>query len=181
MENVNIQILKSNTFFLRYNIFNAVGAEVLGVHVEGPFINILKYGAHKKEFLQHNCPDGIRTMEEVYGSLENVSIITVAPELPGILQTIPELVKRKIIVSAGHSMASIDQAEKATEEGVTLITHLFNAMIPFHHRDPGLVGLLGSAQYSPYYSIIVDGIHSHPTSVRLAYKAHPDGLNKDLR
>lgn len=136
---------------------------------------VLKYGAHKKEFVQHTCASGITTMEEVYGNMDMIRLITLAPELPGILQTIPDLRKKGIVVSAGHSMASIDQAEKATEEGVTLITHLFNAMIPFHHRDPGLVGLLGSQQYNPYYSIIVDGIHSHPTSVRLAYKACPEG------
>jgi len=73
-------------------------------------------------------------------------------------------------------MASIDQAEKAVDLGITLITHLFNAMIPFHHRDPGLVGLLGSNTKQIFYSMIVDGVHSHPNSVKIAYKAFPEGL-----
>jgi N-acetylglucosamine-6-phosphate deacetylase len=73
-------------------------------------------------------------------------------------------------------MASIQQAENAVEKGVSLITHLFNAMIPFHHRDPGLVGLLGSNHKQVFYSMIVDGIHSHPASVKIAYKAFPQGI-----
>jgi len=93
--------------------------------------------------------------------LDNVSIITVAPELEGMYQTIPQIKEKSIIVSAGHSEATFDQAQKAVDAGVTLITHLFNAMIPFHHRDPGLVGLLGTKHKQIYFGMIVDGVHSH--------------------
>lgn len=88
-------------------------------------------------------------------------------------------------------MANISQAEEAVEKGATLITHLFNAMHPFHHRDPGIIGLLGATEleegmeakndqhhvvHRPFYGVIADGVHSHPNSIRMAYSTHPDGL-----
>lgn len=77
---------------------------------------------------------------------------------------------------SGHSTADVDLAEKSMEKGAKCITHLFNAMPQFHHRDPGLVGLLGCQENRPFFGIICDGIHVHPNSVRVAYKSHPSGL-----
>eukprot|EP01116_Phalansterium_solitarium_P011666 TRINITY_DN2741_c0_g1_i4.p1 TRINITY_DN2741_c0_g1~~TRINITY_DN2741_c0_g1_i4.p1 ORF type:complete len:399 (+),score=-12.59 TRINITY_DN2741_c0_g1_i4:70-1266(+) len=151
------------------------GATVLGAHVEGPFINEQKYGAHKKEFVKSRCHD-FDELCRTYGCLDNIRVITVAPEIPGMLPCIPQLVSRGIVVSCGHSMASLGEGIKAVEQGATLITHLFNAMVPFHHRDPGLVGLLGTRDNKCFYSIIVDGVHSHAASVNIAYKSHPEGL-----
>eukprot|EP01114_Cavostelium_apophysatum_P023941 TRINITY_DN9196_c0_g1_i1.p1 TRINITY_DN9196_c0_g1~~TRINITY_DN9196_c0_g1_i1.p1 ORF type:complete len:450 (+),score=75.60 TRINITY_DN9196_c0_g1_i1:23-1351(+) len=151
------------------------GAEVIGVHLEGPFLSESKYGAHRKEFIQNEVR-GISHIEDIYGSLDHVSILTMAPELKGVIDVIPELTKRGVIISAGHSMATIDQAEAAVDKGVTLITHLFNAMVPFHHRDPGLVGLLGTNTRQIFFSMIVDGVHSHPSCVKIAYKAFPQGF-----
>lgn len=148
-------------------------ADCLGLHLEGPFINLTKAGAHNRDVLKI-APNGYKDMEAVYtSSLLNsgkVKIITCAPELQGVMSSIPDLTKRDIIVSIGHSVASIDIAEKATQNGATLLTHLFNAMPPFHHRDPGIIGLLGSKQV-PFYSIICDGIHLHPYCVNFAWKA----------
>lgn len=154
------------------------GAEVIGVHLEGPFLSEHKYGAHKKDFVQKSVKT-LEDFQDVYGGganvFDNVRIITLAPELEGLVDIIPELVDRGIIVSAGHSMATINQAERAVGRGLSLITHLFNAMVPFHHRDPGLVGLLGT--HNPiFFSMIVDNVHSHPASVKIAYKAHPQGF-----
>ena len=69
------------------------------------------------------------------------------------------------------------KAETAFRNGASFITHLFNAMLPFHHRDPGIVGLLTSALIpkSAFYGMIADGIHTHPTSLRIAYRTHPKG------
>eukprot|EP00455_Lapot_gusevi_P056953 TRINITY_DN9567_c0_g1_i7.p1 TRINITY_DN9567_c0_g1~~TRINITY_DN9567_c0_g1_i7.p1 ORF type:complete len:373 (+),score=51.43 TRINITY_DN9567_c0_g1_i7:135-1253(+) len=192
-----------------------LGASILGVHVEGPFISSHKYGAHPREKIQEPT-EGLSSLERIYGSLDHIKLITIAPELPGSLSAIQEFSHlpvvspthtaqssssaqdsketqevtrrqyyeerekrwlQKKVVSVGHSEAAFDVAVQAVEAGATLITHLFNAMIPFHHRDPGLIGLLGSdIRDRVFYSLIVDGIHSHPASVNIAYSAHPHGV-----
>lgn len=75
-------------------------------------------------------------------------------------------------------MANISQAEKAVTNGATFIAHLFNAMPQFHHRDPGVIGLLGSRMDlpRPFYGLICDGMHVHPNSVKIAYDSHPEGV-----
>lgn len=89
----------------------------------------------------------LRGMRRIYGPVEwesgDVRIVTVAPELPGALEAITALARRGIVVSVGHTTAGIRQADAALEAGATKVTHLFNAMSAFHHRDPGVVGLLG--------------------------------------
>ncbi|KAG0203168.1 hypothetical protein BGX28_004459 [Mortierella sp. GBA30] len=169
------------------------GATILGAHVEGPFINEARIGAHELKVLQASAKNGYKDFKDVYGlegetpqaqkrlsddDLNSVKIITCAPELNGIMETIPDLVKAGIIVSVGHSMANISQAEDAVMKGATFITHLFNAMPQFHHRDPGVIGLLGSRLDlpRPYYGLICDGIHVHPNSVKIAYDSHPEGV-----
>ncbi|KAH7905823.1 hypothetical protein BJ138DRAFT_1017178 [Hygrophoropsis aurantiaca] len=124
-----------------------------------------------------------------------VRMITAAPEVDGVMDAITEASKRGICFNIGHSIATTDIATAAVKNGARCITHLFNAMPQLHHRDPSIIGLLGASPYlstpistyapfpsatltefeRPFYEIIVDGIHSHPNSVRLAYSAHPDG------
>lgn len=155
------------------------GAAVLGVHCEGPFINPQKKGAHQESYiLQHLSPAAVR---DCYGdSLKNVKIVTLAPELSGSDETIQWLTQELgSVVSLGHSMSSLDTAEHAFGCGASLITHLFNAMLPFHHRDPGLVGLLTDLRLDHnqvHYSIIADGIHTHETVLRIAYQSNPTGI-----
>jgi N-acetylglucosamine-6-phosphate deacetylase len=127
------------------------------------------------------------------------NIVTMAPELPGASKVIEELTtKHGIVVSMGHTDATMQQGKEGMASGATLLTHLFNAMRPFHHREPGLLGLLagnnnntiGSSPSSqekghkrkrttntnrPYYSLICDGLHSHSTSVQMATSLHPKG------
>lgn len=114
----------------------------LGIHIEGPFISENKRGAHRTDFLR-NSPHGIDDLLTCYGSFDNVSIVTVAPEIPNMIENvIPTLVEKYgLVVSVGHSIASLDDGERAMCAGARFITHLFNAMLPFHHRDPGLVGM----------------------------------------
>ncbi|KAJ5180396.1 hypothetical protein N7492_003606 [Penicillium capsulatum] len=157
-----------------------LGAESLGAHVEGPFLSPGRNGIHKPEVLR-----AAQTFEDLlhcYGkeNLANtnpIKMITAAPEVGNMMAQIPEIAKRGIIYSIGHSDATYEQAVSATNQGARMITHLFNAMRPFYHRNPGVFGLLGrSERHRPYYGVIADGIHLHPTSIKIAYNAHPDGL-----
>ncbi|XP_070554252.1 N-acetylglucosamine-6-phosphate deacetylase-like [Ptychodera flava] len=156
------------------------GAGILGVHLEGPFISKNKKGAHPVENVIDEFPEGIKDLQNVYGELSDVSICTIAPELENTAEVVRELRNLKIKISVGHSMANLTQAEEAVQNGATFITHLFNAMLPFHHRDPGIVGLLTSDQIpektTVYYGMISDGIHTNPAALRIAHRAHPKGL-----
>ncbi|OTF75831.1 N-acetylglucosamine-6-phosphate deacetylase-like protein, partial [Euroglyphus maynei] len=116
------------------------GANILGVHVEGPFINPKKKGAHPERYIQNEI-NSIEQIEQYYHDLSNVSIITIAPELDR-NNVCEKLVRKGIVVSLGHSNACLDDSERAFRNGASMITHLFNAMPLFHHRDPGLLGLL---------------------------------------
>ncbi|XP_014215446.1 N-acetylglucosamine-6-phosphate deacetylase [Copidosoma floridanum] len=155
------------------------GAAILGVHVEGPFISPLKKGAHPENCIQ-KFENGFQTLLETYGSLENICYITLAPEIDNAMEVIRESRKQGIKISVGHSVGDLSQGEEAVKNGATFITHLFNAMLPFHHRDPGLVGLLASDNLPPkqtiYYGIIADGVHTHPAALRIAHRTHPKGL-----
>ncbi|CAG0883994.1 unnamed protein product [Darwinula stevensoni] len=155
------------------------GAEVLGVHLEGPFISAAKRGAHFEEFIRP-LDKGWQSVMDVYGCLENVSIVTLAPELHQASGVISRLITMGITVSLGHSSATLVEGEVGVQNGASFITHLFNAMPPFHHRDPGLVGLLTSIQIPSdhilFYGVIADGIHTHPAALRIAYRTHYPGL-----
>ncbi|KAL5365773.1 hypothetical protein BJX96DRAFT_19471 [Aspergillus floccosus] len=157
------------------------GAESLGAHVEGPFISPGRNGVHKTEVLR--AADTISDLEHCYGRdnlfspAQTVKMITAAPEVGNMAAHIGALAAHGIIYSIGHSDATYEQALTATKHGASMITHLFNAMRPFYHRNPGVFGLLGqNERRRPFYGVIADGIHLHPTSIRIAYNAHPDGL-----
>ncbi|KKZ62405.1 N-acetylglucosamine-6-phosphate deacetylase [[Emmonsia] crescens] len=106
-------------------------------------------------------------------------MITAAPEVGIMNSLIPTLTSLNIIYSIGHSDATYEQALDALAAGATMITHMFNAMRPFYHRHPGIFGLLGQQTQQtkrPFYGLIADGIHLHPTSIQIAYHAHPEGM-----
>ena len=148
------------------------GCAILGAHCEGPFISPQRSGAHPPEYVRAPVK-GAESVQECYGDTSNIKIVTMAPELEGALAATNYLVQQGITVSMGHTAAHINQAIDGVGAGASLMTHLFNAMTPFHHRDPGMIGVLGMpTDESPYYSIIVDGIHSHPFAVRFAWKAN---------
>jgi len=159
------------------------GACLLGAHLEGPFIDAEKKGAHKEDFVQAPSA-GFQSLLDAYGvdaeTLgENVAIVTLAPELDGALDAVKGLKEQGIQVAFGHTNATLEEAEAAMDVGATMVTHLFNAMPAFAHREPGVIGLLGTAAERKgdlYFGIIADGIHSHSATVKLAYSAHPDGL-----
>ncbi|XP_053400457.1 N-acetylglucosamine-6-phosphate deacetylase-like [Mercenaria mercenaria] len=155
------------------------GAGILGLHLEGPFINKVKKGAHNPDNIR-SFPNGIRDVDEMYGDFDNVAMVTLAPELERSGEVIQELCKRGVKVSLGHSSADLVTGETAINNGACMITHLFNAMVSYHHRDPHLIGVLTSTHIDEgrplYYGLIADGIHTHPSALRLAQRVHTKGL-----
>lgn len=152
------------------------GATVLGVHLEGPFISKSKKGAHQKNFIQDVPVVSIDQIDNLYKNLTNTAIITMAPELDA-NNVIRDISSRGIVVSMGHSSTHLEASEKAFHNGAHLITHLFNAMPIFHHRDPGLLGLLTiDSDRQIYYGIIADGTHVHYSALRLAFQANKSGM-----
>lgn len=153
-------------------------SDSLGAHCEGPFINLLKKGCHPTETFV-DAKEGSKKLDEVYGSenlLENVCIVTAAPEIEGVLEAIPYLKLKNIVYSIGHTNADYETGLKAVEQGCTMITHLYNAMPQPHHRDAGVVGLINTpvTNDTPYFGIICDGVHVDPSMASLAYKSHPE-------
>lgn len=147
------------------------GAKIAGVHLEGPFLSYAKRGAQKAEALQRPNIEMLRSLNEISGG--KVKLITVAPEIDGALDFIREA-KDVCTVSLGHSTASYDEAMAGFEAGAKHVTHLFNGMQPFHHRDPGLVGAALDA--GAYVELICDGFHIHPAMVMATYKMFGEKL-----
>ncbi|MEH2227549.1 N-acetylglucosamine-6-phosphate deacetylase [Nostoc sp.] len=143
-------------------------AKILGVHLEGPFLNYQKRGAHPAEYL---LPLTIDEVKRVLGDYAHVvKVITLAPELDSTGEVIPYLRSLGITVSLGHSQATSAQAQLAFELGATMVTHAFNAMPPLHHREPGL---LGAAITDPdvMCGFIADGEHVSPMMLQILLRA----------
>ncbi|MFL5936389.1 MAG: N-acetylglucosamine-6-phosphate deacetylase [Gaiellaceae bacterium] len=142
------------------------GARVLGVHLEGPFLSAWRLGTHPP--VGRRDPD--RHLLERLLAAGPVRIMTLAPELPGALDLIDILVARGVVVSCGHTDASVEQAELAFDRGARAVTHLFHAMRPFMHRDPGIVGS-ALTRDDVFVQIIVDGVHLAPETTSLVWSA----------
>lgn len=142
------------------------GARSLGVHVEGPFLNPVRKGAHPERHLRTPTLAAIDGWSHDSG----VAMVTIAPELPGAPDVIAALVERGVVVCIGHTDADADSIAAASRAGVRGVTHLFNAMGVMSARAPGPVGAtLTDADLIA--GLIVDGLHVHPTMVRLAWQA----------
>lgn len=158
-----------------YNLWETIdnNAEVLGAHLEGPFINPKKKGAQPIEHIRK--PDIDELYEYINLKKEMPLRLTIAPELEGAYELISEAIKNNVIASMGHSDATFSEAEKGFSAGSRLVTHLFNAMREFHHREPGLPGF-ALVNDEMYAEIIADFIHLHPEILKLITKTKP--LNK---
>lgn len=144
-------------------------AQILGVHLEGPFLNPEKRGAHPAEYV---LPLSVEQVGQVLGDYAAlVKVITLAPELDLTGQVIAHLRSQDVIVSLGHSLATAAQAQKAFEQGASMVTHAFNAMPGLHHRQPGL---LGAAIVHPavWCGLIADGQHICPTMIDILLRAY---------
>ena len=142
------------------------GAVPLGLHLEGPFLSPAKKGAHPEALLRPPTLDEIAGWSREAG----VALVTLAPDLPGALDVLAALVQRGVIVSLGHTPATAAEATAGVDAGARWVTHLFNAMAPLHHREPGLAGV-ALADERLHVGLIPDGIHVHPQVVSMAQRA----------
>lgn len=138
---------------------------VVGLHMEGPYINEKKAGVHDKRFIQQISDEGLVTFTKNEGVIK---LWTLAPELVE-ESHVKELKKRNILVSAGHTNATYEQTVQSFKWGVSSATHLFNAMTQFGSREPGVIGAVFDTD-NIWAGIIADGIHVHFASVRVAKK-----------
>lgn len=139
------------------------GAQLIGAHLEGPFINALFKGAQNPECIIPPEWELVRPYADV------IKIVTLAPELPGAGELIGRLKESGIAVSMGHSAATYEEAVRGIEAGVSRCTHLFNAMTGVHHRDPGVAGAALAGEID--CELIADGIHVHSALFELIRKA----------
>ncbi len=148
------------------------GASLLGIHLEGPYLNPLRCGAQDKVLIRRADPT------EAVEFLETglVRLVALAPEFPENLWLVDECLRRGVTASAGHTDATYEQMAVAVQHGVRQVTHCYNAMSPFNHRAPGVVG---AALSFPEIrcELIADNIHVHPAAMQLALKAKgPQGI-----
>ncbi|HYZ78647.1 MAG TPA: N-acetylglucosamine-6-phosphate deacetylase [Gaiellaceae bacterium] len=144
----------------------AEGPRILGVHLEGPFLAPNRLGTHPPEARRDPDP----ALLERLVAAGPVRLVTLAPELPGAEALVELLQDRGITVSCGHSNATAEEANAAFDRGVQTVTHLFNAMRPFRHRDPGIAGA-ALARDDVVVQIILDGVHLAPETVRVVWRA----------
>ena len=155
---------------IRLHSQDVTGAQILGVHLEGPFINASKHGAQDKAYIQ--APN-ITLIKEY---MNEVKMITLAPEVEGAESFVKYLSEQypHVILSIGHSDASYEKSKESFSWGVSHATHLFNAMNPYHHREPGIVGAVFDSEVT--CDIIADLVHTHPSALELVYQVKKDKL-----
>ncbi len=143
-------------------------AKVLGVHLEGPFLNPAKRGAHPQEYI---LPLTLANLKAVLKGYEGiVKVITLAVELDPSGETLKYLHSHGITISLGHSLANAQQAQQAFTQGASMVTHAFNAMPGLHHREPGLLGA-ALVNDKVYCGAIADGKHICPTMLQLLLRS----------
>lgn len=139
------------------------GAAVLGFHMEGPYISPKHKGAQNEKYIK--TPD----LEE-FNTLENIKMVTIAPEIEGSMEFIKGCSE---VVSIGHTDADYECADKAMGLGAKCLTHTFNAMPPIHHRNPGPIG--AAIDNNIYVQVICDGLHIHKSVIKLLYRTFGSG------
>jgi len=140
-----------------------------GIHLEGPWLSPQRSGAHQPGSLAHPDPTSVDALLTAGDGA--VRMVTLAPELPGGVDAVRRLDDAGVLAAVGHTDATYDQACEALDAGARLGTHLFNAMRPLHHRDPGPVGALLDSPVD--VELIADGVHLHPAVLRTVFAAKP--------
>ena len=140
-------------------------SRIMGIQMEGPYFSYKKRGAQNADYLKEPDFEGFKKLYDDCGGL--VRIVDIAPELPGAAEFVAKA-KELCTVSIAHTDSDYDHAKAAVDNGVTHLTHLYNAMPPIHHRDPGVIPACVENE-NVQAEIICDGYHIHPSSVRLAF------------
>ena len=160
------EIIKSLEVINKIKEDGSEGAQVIGAHLEGPFINIKALGAQNDKYVLEPC---VENFKKITGNYENlVRTVTLSPEVNGAEELIKYLVEKDIVCSMGHTKASYEEAIKAIECGVSHSTHLYNAMTGLNHRNPGVVGATFDSDITT--EMICDGIHLSYPAIRIAIK-----------
>ena len=147
---------------------NESGAEVLGIHLEGPYMSVARRGAHDPAWLR--LPSEPETEQLLQIAQGHLKLMTVAPELPGADALIERMTAAGVTISIGHTDVSYEQAQAALKLGITHATHCFNAMRPLLHRESGPLGaIVEAAQVRG--ELIADGVHVHPAAARVLVRA----------
>ncbi len=143
------------------------GANLLGIHLEGPFISLEKKGMVLPESI---CPPSLKVLDKIMDIANGrLKMMTIAPELPDNLQIIQRLVNSKVTASFGHSNATYEQTLDGFNAGISHVTHLFNAMPSVHHRSPGpLIAIFQTKHITA--QLICDGVHIHPAVLKFAFE-----------
>ena len=144
-----------------------VGAEPLGIHLEGPYISVARRGAHQPAWLRK--PDVSETEQLLILTQGYLRLVTLAPELPGSTDMIRQLLDAGVTVSMGHTDATYEQAQQAIQLGITHATHCFNAMRPLLHRAPGPLAAIAESE-QVRGELIADGVHVHPAAMNALVK-----------
>lgn len=169
---IDYEIYKSAMVRIKTIMDNQIkGTRIIGINMEGPFLGADKKGAHDVRYLMPLDEKKYSELNDLSGN--NVRIIDLDPNLSGSLEFIKKHSKDKVI-SLAHTSCTYELASQAIAAGATHVTHLFNAMNGLHHREPGLVGAV--SDFDIHAEIICDGIHIHPSVIRLMYKVDSDKL-----
>lgn len=146
----------------------SLGAQIVGLHLEGPYFSPEKRGAQPANAIRFPDLDQMRQLVDASG--RSVRLVTLAPELPGAIPLIQYLVSEGITASAGHSNATYEEMAVAVQTGVSRVAHLYNGMSAFSHRAPGVAGAALDEERI-YAEIVLDGFHVHPAAARVALRA----------
>lgn len=145
-------------------------ADILGSHLEGPYLDPAHNGAHEPSLLRHPAADEVQRLLDAGGG--TIRQVTIAPELPGGIEAIRLIVASGAAAAVGHTSADAAQAVAAFEAGATILTHAFNAMPGIHHRAPGPV-LTAAADHRVVLEAIADNVHLHPSVIKLIFDSAP--------
>ena len=146
------------------------GADLVGIYMEGPYLSHEKKGAQNDAYIKVPDIEHFKEMQKLSGGL--IKVVAIAPEAAGAMEFIKE-VKDDVVISVAHTTANYEIATKAFECGASNVTHLYNAMLPFSHRKPGVVGAASDAEHVKV-ELICDGLHIDPSVVRATFKIFGD-------
>ncbi len=165
------QLYRMTERYIGLQKFHKGTASLLGIYMEGPYFSVNNKGSQDEAYLRPPDYEEYERLQILSGN--NIKVVSIAPELPGAVDFIEKASKATAwtppVLSIGHSACSYDEAREAFAAGVGHITHLYNGMLPFHHREPGILGAFFD-DLNVTAELICDGLHVHPAAIRMAFR-----------